>query len=124
MRQGMVATAVVAVAVGAAITGCTAEQRQNLFGEVAAEGLRVAAEDAFASAGFPIEGQLDCAVEEGDQAKINADCSGTTQQGADVAFNGSYDTGDTDFTDGVDGSFTGKVNDKVVFSTECLGCGG
>ncbi|QBI51854.1 hypothetical protein EKD16_00135 [Streptomonospora litoralis] len=123
MRHGMAATAVIALAVGAVLSGCTAEQRQGLFGEIAAEGLRIAAEDAFASAGFPIEGQLDCEVQEAGESEVTADCSGTTQQGADVSFNGSFDTADTDFTDGVQGTFTGKVNETVVFSTDCLGCG-
>ncbi|MFD0774171.1 hypothetical protein ACFQZ2_09570 [Streptomonospora algeriensis] len=124
MRQGIATTAVAALAVGAALVGCTPEQREALFGEVAAEGLRIAAEDAFASAGFPIEGQLDCQVEETEGGRIAADCSGTTQQGADVAFDGSFDSGDTDFTNGVQGEFTGKVAGETVFSTDCLGCGG
>ncbi|KIH98737.1 hypothetical protein LP52_11380 [Streptomonospora alba] len=115
--------AVAALAVTAA-SGCTAEQRSNLFGGIAAEGLRVAAEEAFASAGFPIEGQLDCQVEESDSSQVTADCSGTTQQGADVDFNGRFDSSDTNFTDGVDGQFTGKVQGETVFSTDCLGCGG
>ncbi|GAA4899127.1 hypothetical protein [Streptomonospora salina] len=122
-RHWTAATAAVALAV-AAVSGCTAEQRENLFGGIAAEGLRVAAEEAFASAGFPIEGQLDCEVGESDGSQVTADCSGATQQGADVSFDGSFDPGDTDFTDGVDGDFTGKVAGETVFSTDCLGCGG
>ncbi|WP_156000139.1 hypothetical protein [Streptomonospora sp. PA3] len=124
MRQKTAITAVAALAMGAALAGCTPEQREALFGEVAAEGLRIAAEDAFASAGFPIEGQLDCQVEETEAGRVAADCSGTTQQGADVAFDGSFDAGDTDFTNGVQGEFTGKVEGQTVFSTDCLGCGG
>ncbi|RNL86015.1 hypothetical protein [Halostreptopolyspora alba] len=124
MRHHIAATAAVALAVGVALTGCTTEQRRDLLGDVAAEGLRVAAEDAFASAGFPIEDQLDCQVEDVGESEIAADCTGTTQQGADVTFTGSYDTGDTDFTDGVQGTFTGSVEGTEVFSSDCLGCGG
>lgn len=122
MRHHIAASAAAAIVLGAAVTGCGTELGQDLLGDVAAEGLQVAAAEAFASAGFPIQDQLDCEVEGVGESDVSADCTGTTEQGADVAFTGSYDTGDTDFTDGVQGTFTGSVEGTEVFSTDCLGC--
>ncbi|MDT0330205.1 hypothetical protein [Nocardiopsis lambiniae] len=102
--------------------------------------LRPGAERAFAREGHPIEGALECTVtppadaspsQEAGEGADRADgttvhCAGTTEQGAEVRFEGELSrealaarpVGD----DGLPGTFVGTVDGEEVFRMDCIQC--
>lgn len=91
--------------------------------EVAARNLATQqGEEQFTNAGHALDGPLECTATIADGvAKVDIDCSGTTQDGGAATLTGQTSELPGASVVSLDGQFTGAVDGTTVFETQRLG---
>jgi hypothetical protein len=116
------------VLVGAALVGCSKEDRQEFVDdtvELAARNLAAqAGEEEFQNAGLDVEGTLNCtATSQGGADEVEIRCTGTSADGKQLLLEGTLLAQQGDVGDVARGEFVGTADGEEIFSESCVGEG-
>ena len=105
--------------------GSIEDQASDAAGAAVEAGIRnataIAGAEAFENEGIELRDGLDCqATADLDAETVQVTCTGVTTDGGAAAVEGEAGSDDTSGST-VQGSFTGTVDDEVIFEEDCLG---
>lgn len=125
--RSIMRTLIAAVLVAGTLAACTEKQQREIVddtAEVAARNAAAAAGTAaFEGEGLEVSDVLECTANStGGAEKINVTCTGTSDDGRELALEGTVTGREQDINvDAIRGSFVGTVDGEEVFAEDCLG---
>ena len=128
MTRVITIAAITVLLVAAACSeGSIEEQASDAAGAAVEAGIRnaaaIAGAEAFENEGIELRDGLDCqATADIDAGSVHVTCTGETTDGGAAAVEGNAGR-DASSGSTVQGTFTGTVDDEVVFEEDCLGAG-